>query len=124
MAAQLQMTVRDIPHSEALESRVRRQMAALERVNPRIVSFHITLEAPDHHKRRGNPFSVKLDIRIPGGEVVVSREHAEDAYVALRDAFQAARRQLIERTERVQGAGKSRRLRGHPTATAEEGLDE
>jgi len=111
MAAQLQITVRDMPHSEALEARVRRQMAGLERIYPRITSVHITMEAPHHHMRSGNQFSVKLDIRVPGGEIVVNRDHAEDAYVALRDAFQAARRQLIEHAERGQTADKTRRSR-------------
>jgi ribosomal subunit interface protein len=109
MAAQLQITVRDMPHSEALESRVRKQMAGLERINPRITSFHVTIEAPHHHRQRGNQFGVKLDIRFPNGEIVVNREHAEDAYVALRDAFHAAKRQLVEHVERAQDSGKGRR---------------
>jgi ribosomal subunit interface protein len=109
MAAQLQITVRDMPHSEALESRVRRLVAGLERICPRITSFHVTMESPNHHKRGGNLFTVKLDIRLPGSEIVVNHEHAEDAYVALRDAVQAARRQLVELAERGQGASRARR---------------
>ncbi|HET9384871.1 MAG TPA: HPF/RaiA family ribosome-associated protein [Gemmatimonadales bacterium] len=123
MAAQLQITVRDMPHSAALESRIRRQMAGLERIHPRITSFNVTLEAPHHHKHSGNHFNVKLDIRFPAGEIVVNRDHAEDIYVALRDAFQAARRQIIEHAERGQRADKTHRLRVRGAAP-EGGLDE
>lgn len=124
MTAQLQITVRDMPHSEALEARVRRQMAGLERIYPRITSFHVTLEAPHHHKHSGNHFNVKLDVRIPGGEIVVNRDHAEDAYVALRDAFQAARRQLIEHAERGQSSDRTRRSHPRLVPAGEEASDE
>jgi cold shock CspA family protein len=43
---------------------------------------------------------VKVDLRVPGREIVASADHGEDVYVALRDAFDAAKRQL-EETVRV-----------------------
>jgi ribosome-associated translation inhibitor RaiA len=69
------------------------------------------VDRPHHHHHQGNPFTVKLDITLPGSEIVVNRDHAEDVYVALRDAFEAARRQLIEHAERGQGTNRPRRPR-------------
>lgn len=109
MAAQLQITVRDMTHSEVLESTIRRKLAALERIHPRIIAFHVTLEAPHHHQRSGSQFCVKLDIKVPGTEIVITRDHDKDIYVALRDACLAARRRLIEHAERGQGADKALR---------------
>ena len=100
MAAQLQITVRDMPHSEALESKVRRKLVALEKICPRITAFHVTFEAPHHHHRKGGQFCAKLDIKLPGAEIVVTRDHDQDIYIALRDACQSARRQLVEHVER------------------------
>lgn len=111
MAAQLQITVRDMPHSEALDSRIRQKVAALERLYDRMTACHVTVEAPHHHHLRGVHYCVKLELALPGGGIVVNRDHAKDAYIALRDAFMAARRQLIEHAERGQGAGKARRSR-------------
>ena len=59
----------------------------------------VTVEAPHKHHHQGNLYTVRIDLRYPGGETVVSRDpsahHAhEDVYVALRDAFKAVRRQL------------------------------
>ena len=119
MAAQLQITVRDMPHSAVLESRIRQKAAGLERVHPRITAFHVTLEAPHHHHRKGSHFCVKLDVKLPGAEIVVTRDHDQDIYVALRDACQAARRQLIEHAKRGQGADKALRLRRQRAAAAE-----
>jgi ribosomal subunit interface protein len=124
MAIQLQITVREMPHSEALESEIRRKVAGLERVHSRITAIRATVEAPHHHHHQGNHFSVKLDITVPGGEIRVNRDHAEDVYVVLRDAFQAARRQLIEHARRVQGADKVRRSRRRPVPAGEEVADE
>ena len=124
MAVQLQITVREMPHSEALEAEIRRKAAGLERVHPRIIAIRATVEAPHHHKRNGNPFSVKLDIRIPGGEIVVNGDHPEDAYAAMRDAFQTARRQLVAHVERAQTADKVRRSRGRGAPAAGESADE
>ena len=124
MAAQFQITVRDMPHSSVLESRIRQKLAGLERVHPRITAFHVTLEAPNNHHRKGGQFHVKLDIKGPGAEVVVTRDHDEDVYVALRDACQTARRQLIEQAERGQGGRKTFRSRAQRVAAAETPGDE
>lgn len=58
----------------------------------------------------------QLQITVPDSEILVNRDHAEDVYVALRDAFQAARRQLIEQAERGQRADKTHHLRGQAAA--------
>ena len=111
MPVLLQVTLRDMPHSDAVEAAIRRKVAGLERVYARITAVRATVEAPHHHHHQGNLFTVKLDVTLPGGEIVVNRDHAEDVYVALRDAFQAARRQLIELAERGQGANRPSRPR-------------
>lgn len=101
MAAQLHILVRDMLRSEVLESKIRKNLAGLEKICPRITAFHVTLEAPQHHHHKGAQFSVKLEIRLPGAEIVVTRDHDEDIYVALREACQAVRRQLGEHLERA-----------------------
>src|SRR5690606_22918580 len=53
------------------------------------------------HHHQGRPFRVSIDLRVPGKEIVANRDHHEDVYVALRDAFDAAKRQL-EETVRLQ----------------------
>ena len=51
----------------------------------------------------GRAFNVRLDITVPGKELVVNREADEDVYVALRDAFNAAKRQLEDYGRRQRG---------------------
>jgi len=116
MPVLLQITLHEMPHSDAVEAAIRRKVAALERVYARITAVRATVDRPHHHHHQGNLFTVKLDITLPGGEIVVNRDHAEDVYVALRDAFQAARRQLIGKAERGQASWPRRPLRSVKTA--------
>jgi ribosomal subunit interface protein len=96
MQIPVQITVRDVPHSDALEARIREKAAKLGEFHPRITSCRVTVEELRKHHHQGKHFQVNVDVRVPGKEVVANRAHAEDVYVALRDAFDAAKRQLEE----------------------------
>jgi ribosomal subunit interface protein len=96
METPLQITFRNFPRSEAVEARIRDKAAKLEEFHPRIMSCHVAVEQLNRHHQQGTQFTVRLDIRVSGNEVVVDRDHDEDIYVALRDAFNAAGRKLEE----------------------------
>lgn len=102
MQVPLQITVRDVQHSEALEARIREKAAKLESFHPRIMSCRVTVEESHKHRNQGRHFQVRVDVRVPGREIIANRDHDEDPYVALREAFDAAKRQLEElaRTQR------------------------
>lgn len=97
MQIPLEVTLRDIPDSPAVEGRIREKAAKLERFHGRIMSCRVTVESPQHRKHQGRLYSVHLDIKVPGGgELVVNKVQNEDVFVAIRDAFNAATRQLEE----------------------------
>lgn len=116
MQIPVQITFRNFPASEAVEARIRAKAAKLEAFHPHITSCHIALEELDHHRQQGRQFTVRLDIRVPGHEVVVDRDHHEDIYVALRDAFDAAARQLEELARTQHGKVKAHPDRSTPRA--------
>ena len=97
-----QITFRNFPRSDAVDALIRAKVAKLEEFHSRIMSCHVVVDELDRHRHQGKQFTVRLDIRVPGHEVVVDRDHHEDIYVALRDAFNAAGRKLEEvaRTQR------------------------
>lgn len=96
MDTPLQVTFRDLPHSPALGEKIRERAERLQELSPRITSFRVTLERRHRHKRHGREYNVRIDLRVPEREIVVNQDHDEDVYVALRDAFEAAERQLKE----------------------------
>lgn len=96
MQIPLQLTIRDVPHSDAVEAHVREKAAKLEEFSGHIMSCRVVVEMPHKHSHQGRQYTVRLDIGVPGREIVVNRDHSEDVYIAVRDAFDAAKRQLEE----------------------------
>jgi cold shock CspA family protein/ribosome-associated translation inhibitor RaiA len=99
MILPLQITFRHMDPSPALEARIRELAERLDHFSAHIMHCHVIVESPHRHHRQGNLFDVRIDITVPGTEISVQRAHPydhahEDPYVALRDAFHAARREL------------------------------
>lgn len=99
MQIPVQVTFRNMDHSPLLEGRVREEAAKLERYFDRIMGCRVVVEAHHHHHHKGNLYHLRIDLTVPGAELVVSREPAqhhahEDVYVAIRDAFDDITRQL------------------------------
>jgi ribosomal subunit interface protein len=101
MQLPLEITFRGMSHSDAVEAKIREKTAKLEQFCDHIISCKVAVELEHHHQHQGNLFHVRIDLSVPNKHIVVSREHHdkqahEDMYVALRDAFDAAKRQLEE----------------------------
>jgi ribosome-associated translation inhibitor RaiA len=97
----VEIVLRGVPQSSALEHYIREQARKLDRDCNAVRDCHVVAEALHRQKQQQGPqFSVRLNITLPGTEVMVNREHGEDVYIALRDAFEAASLQLRERMRR------------------------
>ena len=95
MQIPLQITLRNIAKSEAVELAIRKRVEKLDRYHRKIVSCRVVVEIPSRHKHQGKEFVVRLDIKVPGNEIVVTHDHHEDLYAALHEAFHAAQRRLV-----------------------------
>lgn len=118
MQIPLQITFRDMDHSDAVEARIREKMTSLERFHDRITRCHVIVEMPHQHHHKGKLFHVRIHITVPSGELTASREphddHGhEDVYVAIRDAFRAVRRQLEDLARRRRGEVKNHETPPH-----------
>lgn len=102
--------------SPAVEADIRERVEHLEQFHDRMVACRVVVEAPHRHQHKGKLYHVHIDISVPGSEIVVTREaglnHAhEDVFVALRDAFSAAQRQLEDHVRKTSGY----KTKQHPT---------
>ncbi|MGH7852449.1 MAG: HPF/RaiA family ribosome-associated protein [Candidatus Binatia bacterium] len=136
MKTPLQITFRNMPHSDAIEENVREKAAKLDSLFDGITSCRVIVEAPHRHHHKGKAYVVRIDMAVPSGELVVNRapkrldaakaphleelekdltehhepsKHAahEDVYVAIRDAFNAAGRKLQNYARRRRGQKKN-----------------
>jgi len=108
----MQLTFRHMPPSAALEDDIRERVRRLDDVCDRLIRCRVLVEAPHHSHHQGNLFHVRVELTVPGREIVVNREpeqhHAhEDAHVAIRDAFDAAARRLEDWVREVRGQTKN-----------------
>ena len=114
MQIPLDISFRNMDPSPAVETRIREKTAKLEeRFQDHMIGCTVVVEAPHRHQHKGKLYSVHIDISVPGKDhLIVDRakplDHAhEDVYVAVRDAFNAATRQLEDYRQRIRGEVKA-----------------
>jgi ribosome-associated translation inhibitor RaiA len=108
MQSPLDITFRGMSSSPSVEVAIQSWVARLERSYDRVQRCSVLVELPHQHHRHGNQFHVRIDLTVPGREIAVSRDPAcdpghEDVYVAISDAFRAARRQLQDHVRTRRG---------------------
>ncbi len=99
MQNELQLTFRNMPHSDALSAHVTARAEKLEHFCHRIVSCHVVLGLEGHHQHRGDRYAVSINLSVPRHEIVVhqtpSHDHdGETAHAAVDRAFSDAERLL------------------------------
>jgi ribosomal subunit interface protein len=107
MKARLQITARDFDLTDAVESLIRDKADKLGTFCDQIVSCRVVLEQPHRRMQKGVLYNVRIEMTAPGAELVVKREPHQDLQVAIREAFDAARRQLQEYNRRLRGDVKT-----------------
>ncbi len=121
----LQITFRQMDPSPALANRIRTVVAHLEKFDARITHCHVIIAPPPRHRRHGAVYDFHIDIGLPDRVIAVRRARSgelahEDPFVALRDAFRAARRKLEDYRRTRRGEIKSHsqppRVRRHTRA--------
>src|SRR5208282_1423482 len=101
MPSPLTLTFRHLDHSSALEARARELGQRLQRYGERITQCHMTLEGSRGGHSSGAPYVVQIDLAVPGAQIHADSLQMDgaghkDIYLALRDAFNNAKRQLQE----------------------------
>ncbi len=111
MKLPLQVVFDNLERSPAIEARIQKKAEKLNLYCDQIMSCRVVVEAPHKHHHQGKLYRVRIEVTVPDEDLVVSRNPAqrqahEDVYVAIRDAFDAMRRQLEDYTRRRRGKVK------------------
>lgn len=118
MQTPLEISFRNMDRSESVEARVREKADKLEQFFGRITSCRVMVEATHRRHAKGNLYHVQIEVGVPGNQIVINRnpkdKHShEDVYVAVRDAFNAARRRLEDHSRRRAGKVKTHEVPPH-----------
>ena len=107
MQIPLEISTRDVNLSPAIEAELRKRADRLERHYNRITSCRIAVERPTgNHHQEGGPYRVRVDVTVPGSELVADKQ-AEEVFAAIREAFDAAERQVEAFSQRRRGDVKT-----------------
>ncbi len=116
MSSEFQIVFHNIEQTDAISGAVQKRIEKMKRFCGQIIKGRVVLDSPHNNHHKGRVYSVGLEIHTPHKEVRVNQEqhdnHAhEDLYVAIRDAFDAAERQLKSADKRHQkGRSGNRRV--------------
>ncbi|HZU37908.1 MAG TPA: HPF/RaiA family ribosome-associated protein [Gemmataceae bacterium] len=118
MQLPLQVSFRHMEHSKAIETLIRKKAERLDKFAGDIMSCRVVVEPAGKHHEQGNLYEVRIDLTLPGEEIAVTRESSQhkeyrDIEVALRDAFDTARRKLEDYVRRRRGAVKTHEVPPH-----------
>lgn len=103
MTYPIQVTFQQMDRSEALETSLRERAEKLAHFHPGINSCHVMIEPEGRHQQSGRRYNVRLDIKVKGKQIAITRHADEDAFVAGREAFDAARRALEGELDSTRG---------------------
>jgi len=113
MQLPLQITFHNMETSDALADAIRHRAEGLEKYFSPIISCRVLVEANQRHIQ-GNTFHVRIDLKVAGQALAVNRSVKDqsngNAYLAVRDAFDAMRRQVDDFARRQRTKVKSRDL--------------
>ena len=130
MKSELQITYRHMKPSKEVDKWIRAEAANLDTLYNQVMGCRVAVEVPHHHHKKGSPFHIRIDLTVPGGEIVVKREPSlnasarhsgermnkkrselkvphKDLRQAINDAFKAAGRRLQDYARRQRGDVKS-----------------
>ncbi len=112
MEIPLLITFKNTEHSEYIEKEIQKRAEKLEKFFDHIISCRVVVDVPHKHRTKGNQYDIRIDISVPNNEIVVTKstpapkdEH-KNVHLAIKDAFNAAIRQLEDYARKVRGEVK------------------
>lgn len=103
----IQVTFRDLPYSQAIDNCIHEHAEKLSQYYDRFIRCNVVLTIPQNHKHQGKLYNIRINLAVPGKEIVVTHQEDEDVYVAIRDAFNALTRQVEDYLRKRRGDVKT-----------------
>jgi len=110
----VEIVFHNMSSTPAVETEIRNRVDKLDRLYEHLIGCRVSVEQLHRRHHTGNLYDVHIDMRVPGDEIVVSREphHAREKFtdpdvgIAVRNAFKAAERRLLDYKRKQRGEVK------------------
>ena len=130
MKIPLQITFRNMEPLPIAQEWIGEEAAKLETFYKHLIGCRVAIEIPHHHQRKGSAYHIRIDLTVPGRELVIKRQPSlrtrawetgksktakqfeldtphRDLRQAIDDAFKAAARRLQDYARRQSGRVKA-----------------
>jgi cold shock CspA family protein/ribosome-associated translation inhibitor RaiA len=110
-----EIAFRNVERTPAVDAAIEEGIAQLDQIHDRLTSCRIAVELPHRRHRQGNLYRIRIDLTLPGAEIVVSRQPPEDTsnedvVAAIVEAFDTVRGRLLEHERKRRTAMKNQEL--------------
>jgi len=106
MQVPLQITMRNVDHSEAVEQRIRDKALKLNQFSDRIIACEVVVEQNLAKRVNGNTYNIRVHVNLPRKDLVVNHTEQENLYLAIREAFDNMVRKVEEADRMMDGEVK------------------
>lgn len=107
MKVPLEVSSRNVDLTDELKDLIHEKAGKLRTFHDGIISCRVMVEVPHRSQKKGHPYNVRIELTVPGGDVVVKREPSEDLRAAIVSSFDIAERQLKSYAGRQRGEVKT-----------------
>jgi ribosome-associated translation inhibitor RaiA/cold shock CspA family protein len=116
MDSQVEIVFHNLQTSPALEGDIRQRVDKLDRLYPHMTGCRVSVEMQQRRHQTGNSFDVHIEMLVPGETIMVTHEathmrqkfaHVSDPGLAVREAFRAAERRLLDYKRKQHGEVKA-----------------
>jgi cold shock CspA family protein len=107
MKLPLEISARDVRINVETEELIRDKALKLDKFYDQIIGCRVKVDIPHRSRRSGTMYNVRIDITVPGGELIVKRDPDEDLHVAIVNSFETAKRRVAEYAEKQRGEVKT-----------------
>ncbi len=106
------ITFRGVSKTDDTEDLILKKIGKLDKMCDHLISCRVVVESHQEHQQSGNPFRVRINLRIPPGKDIVVKYISKQGTIherlstVLRDAFRAAERKMKKEIDKQQGQVK------------------
>jgi len=106
----IEIVIRNMPDSTFLENKIHEKAEKLSEFYHSILSCKVVVDIVQKHQHQGKLYNAVITVYVPNNELVVNHKTDENAYIVIRDSFDAMYRKLEEYAEMQHG-----KLKSHPS---------
>jgi ribosomal subunit interface protein len=102
----LQITSRNLELTGEIESFILKKSEKLDKFHRDMMSCRVLLQVPHRNRNSGLVYNARIDLALPGKDIVIRRESHEDLHRAINLAFDAALKRVQAYARRKRGEVK------------------